>query len=307
MAVLPPALEQALLAQPPGLGKRERTRRQLLLAALQVLAARGVAAATVQEVAQTAGVTTGTVYNHFDTKDAVVQAVGEWLADTLCRAIRDSQASAAEGSERMAIGQRRYIGLAQHSPDWALLFLDVANAAPAALAAKIAAYASADLKLGMAQGAFKVADEAAALDLILGVPSQAMRSVALGLTQPGHDVRVTALLLRGLGMSEAKAAEVAARPLPPLVASTELEQPTDAATALPKKTRPAGVRVVAPTQVGAKKASVKTSGAGNAEAARQKLPEKRPEKRLEKLPRKLPIERSKKPLNKSSNKPLKKR
>jgi AcrR family transcriptional regulator len=215
-AGLPTLLERALHLQPSGLGKKERTRRQLLQAALRVFAVRGVGTSTVQEIAENAGMTTGTVYNHFDTKEAVVQAVAAWLADTLCGAISESQADVREGAQRMAIGQRRCIELAEQSPAWALVILDVAGAAPEHLAAEIARYAGADLRLGILQGDFKVSDEAAAMDLIMGVPWQAMRSVAMGMTSPGHDTRVTAMLLQGLGMTPAKAARVAAQPLPPL-------------------------------------------------------------------------------------------
>jgi hypothetical protein len=121
----------------------------------------------------------------------------------------------------MAIGQRRCIEVAEQSPAWALVILDVAGAAPEQLAAEVARYAGADLRLGISQGDFKVSDEAAAMDLIMGVPWQAMRSVAAGLTSPGHDVRVTAMLLQALGMAQAKAARVAARPLPPLAAEDQ--------------------------------------------------------------------------------------
>jgi len=213
---LPTLLERALHLQPSGLGKKERTRRQLLQAALQVFAVRGVGASTIQEIAENAGMTAGTVYNHFDSKEAVVQAVAAWLADTLCGAISESQADVREGAQRMAIGQRRFIELAEQSPAWALVILDIARAAPEHLAAEIARYAGADLRLGISQGDFKVSDEAAAMDLIMGVPWQAMRSVAMGMTSPGHDMRVTAMLLQGLGMAPAKAARVAAQPLPPL-------------------------------------------------------------------------------------------
>jgi AcrR family transcriptional regulator len=47
---LPTLLERALHLQPSGLGKKERTRRQLLRAALQVFAVRGVGATTIQEI-----------------------------------------------------------------------------------------------------------------------------------------------------------------------------------------------------------------------------------------------------------------
>jgi len=215
MPPLPAPLADALTQAAPPMGKRERTRAQLIAAAIQVFAARGVGAATVQEIALVAGMTTSTVYNHFTTKDEVVQQVGLWLAQTLCRRISDSQRGIASGAERMAIGNRRYTWLAEQSPPWALLLLDVALAAPQLLE-QVQQYALEDLRLGVKQGRFRIASEAAALNLINGTVMQAMHSVALGLAPPGHASAVAATVLRGLGMSYAAAAAVARRPLPPL-------------------------------------------------------------------------------------------
>lgn len=215
---LPAPLADALTLVAAGLPKRERTRAQLLLAAIQVFAARGVAAATMQEIAAVAGMTTGTVYNHFSTREEVVQQVGLWLAHALCQRITDSQQDIPEGAERMAIGNRRYLWLAEQSPAWALLLLDVAAAAPEQLLQKVQAYALADLRLGVKQGDFHIVSEAAAMDLINGTVTQAMRSIALGLAPPNHATAIATTVLRGLGMAHKPAQAVARRPLPPLQA-----------------------------------------------------------------------------------------
>jgi AcrR family transcriptional regulator len=107
MPPLPAPLADFASTLAPRLPKRMRTRLQLVDAAIQVFSARGVNAATIQEIAEVAGMTTGTVYNHFSTKDEIVQQAAMWLGDTLCRRIADSQANIAEGAERMAIGNRR--------------------------------------------------------------------------------------------------------------------------------------------------------------------------------------------------------
>lgn len=211
---LPPELAVALSGAAAGLPKRERTRRQLLEAAIQVFCARGVAPASVQEIAAAAGTATTTLYNHFKTKEEIVQALAVWLAETLCRRISDSHVQVAHGAERMAIGNRRYIWLAEESPAWALLLLDVALAAPG-LALAIREYPLADLRLGVKQKSFRVPSEAAAIDLIQGTVAQAMRNVALGLAPANHGVAVATMVLRGLGMPDDEAAAVAKRPLPP--------------------------------------------------------------------------------------------
>lgn len=48
---------------------RERTRRQLLAAAAQVFAKKGFAGASLEEIAELAGYTTGALYYHFPNKD----------------------------------------------------------------------------------------------------------------------------------------------------------------------------------------------------------------------------------------------
>ncbi|CAN7686165.1 TetR/AcrR family transcriptional regulator [Variovorax sp. LjRoot290] len=212
--LLPEALAESVWRPQLGLAKRERTRVQLVQAAIRVFTARGFAGATMQELAAVAGMTTGTVYNHFKTKEEVASAVALLLADTLCRRIADSQQGIAEGAQRMAIGNQRYIWLAEQSPQWALMMLDVAAAAPELLL-EIRDYVLADLRLGVKQKAFRIPNEAAAMDLINGTVAQAMRSVALGLAPPNHGREVATCVLRGLGMEHAAAKEVAHRPLPP--------------------------------------------------------------------------------------------
>jgi len=106
---LPEALAESVWRSRPGLLKRERTRVQLVQAAIRVFGSRGYGDATIQEIAAAAGVTTGTVYNHFKTKEDVARGVAMLLADTLCRRITDSQQGVAEGAQRMAIGIQRYI------------------------------------------------------------------------------------------------------------------------------------------------------------------------------------------------------
>lgn len=219
MPPLPPPLDAAFVRAAGGGGKRERTQAALIQAAVQVYAARGVAAATMQEVAQVAGVTPGTVYNHFASREALLERVGLAVAEGLCEAIAESYGEITDGAERMAIGQRRYVWLAAVRPQWVLLLLDVLSASPG-VAAGLQRYPLADLRLGVKQKHFKVPSEDAAMDAINGICIQAMLRVARGAAPKNHDVAAASLVLRALGMPPAQAAEVASRPLPPLRIAT---------------------------------------------------------------------------------------
>jgi AcrR family transcriptional regulator len=215
MPALPAPLDAAFRATNTGGAKRERTQAQLVQAAVQVFSARGVAGATIQEVAQVAGVTAGTVYNHFTSKDELVERVATTLAQSLCRAIHDSAAGIVDGAQRMAIGQRRYVWLAAESPAWALLLLDVMAQSPGVVD-EIEQYPLSDLRIGVRQKKFKVPSEAAAMDAINGICSRAMLRVATGRGPAQHDVACAALVLRALGMPPDEALAVARLPLPEL-------------------------------------------------------------------------------------------
>jgi AcrR family transcriptional regulator len=223
MPPLPAALAAAFEAGTTGGPKRERTQAQLVHAAVKVFSARGVAGATIQEVAQVAGMTAGTVYNHFATREQLVERVAVTLAQTLCRAIHDSAVDVADGAQRMAIGQRRYVWLAAECPAWALLLLDVMAQTPRVLD-EVQQYALADLRIGVRQKKFKVPSEAAAMDAINGICSHAMLRVATGRAPAKHDVACAAMVLRALGMEAQEALAVARLPLPELGARSSTQQ-----------------------------------------------------------------------------------
>lgn len=216
MPALPQPLAGMFAQSSERLPKRERTRRQLMQAAVQVFSARGVQGASIQEIATVAGMANGTVYNHFATKDDIVQAVAVALAETLCLQIDESYEHVKDGAERMCIGMRRYLWLARESPQWALLLLGVSAATPD-LSEHVRQYSLADLRLGIKQKRFRVASEESALDVVFGTNTLAMTKVALGMVPKVDDycAAVVCTVLCGLGVGQQEAVELVRRPLPP--------------------------------------------------------------------------------------------
>lgn len=211
MEHLPDILQPIL----PGtrLPKRERTRRQLIAAAIKVFSIRGVAAASLPQIAEAADVTIGTVYNHFRSKSEIVSAVAVEIARTIRARSAPARAQLKSATEQLAAGCRRYLGLAESSPAWALLILDVASVDPA-FRKTITGFAGTELRKGVRSGEFSVESEAAALDLVIGGAMEGMRNIALGTARKGHAVQVTTAILRSLGVPPARAREAASKPLP---------------------------------------------------------------------------------------------
>jgi AcrR family transcriptional regulator len=74
----------------------QRTREAILEAAREVLAQDGKEGLSVAEVAKRAGVNRGTAYQHFQTREQLIEATAAWVSDKLFRAVFGDPARAAE-------------------------------------------------------------------------------------------------------------------------------------------------------------------------------------------------------------------
>ena len=208
-------LPDLLQPAPPGtrLAKRDRTRRLLIASAIEAFSAHGVAETSLPEIAATADVTVGTVYNHFRSKAEIVSAVAVEIAATIRARSAPGRAQLKTATEQMAAGCRRYLGLAETTPRWALLILDVASIDPD-FRKTITGFVATELRKGLRSGEFTADSEAAALDLVIGATMEGMRNIALGTARKGHAAQVTAAILHSLGVPPAQAREAASKPLP---------------------------------------------------------------------------------------------
>jgi AcrR family transcriptional regulator len=104
--------------------KKARTRAQLIDAAATVFARRGFAAASLDEVAEEAGLTKGAVYSNFDSKEELFQAViDERLNEPMLRMAEDID-STATFAERAMEGARMFVDMAQQERELFLLGLE---------------------------------------------------------------------------------------------------------------------------------------------------------------------------------------
>ena len=91
-----------------------RTRESLLVAARRVFEEQGYGATRMGDIAAAAGVSHGTVYTYFDTKESVLAAVVQEVIDDLMAALRAS--NAADPLERISDANARYLdAYAQHA------------------------------------------------------------------------------------------------------------------------------------------------------------------------------------------------
>jgi AcrR family transcriptional regulator len=194
--------------------RREHTRAKLVEAARALFARQGVDNTRINEITDEADVGFGSFYNHFDSKEAIVEAV---LADTVAAqgaAVGAVTARLEDPAEIIAAAHRYFVQLASTDPEWAwlLIRLDVSHGV---VLRALGPFARRDLRRGIKAGRLQVPDERTALFASGGALLAVMRAVLDGEAPKDADVHHAEGVLRLLGLTAADAAEVARRPLPP--------------------------------------------------------------------------------------------
>lgn len=101
---------------------------QLLEVAEAVFAERGIAAASMEEIADRAGVTKPILYHHFGSKDGLLAAVIDRAGAELGRAVEEAVLGAKGADDALARGLRAYFTfMAKHRAAWLALLNETAT------------------------------------------------------------------------------------------------------------------------------------------------------------------------------------
>jgi AcrR family transcriptional regulator len=186
--------------------RREQTRAKLIRAAKALFARQGVDNTRINEITDEADVGFGSFYNHFESKEAIVEAVLAEAVAAQGAAIDSITAGLDDPAEVIAAAHRHFIRLARTDPQWAWLLvrLDVSHNV---LIQGLGPFAQRDLRL-------RVSNERVALYAMGGALLAVMRAVLDGALPKDADVHHAEAVLRILGLGADDAAEVARRPLP---------------------------------------------------------------------------------------------
>ena len=179
--------------------KRERTRRRLLSAGVTALAERGPAGISAGGIASSAGVATGTFYNHFPTVDDFFDAIAHQVG----RGVEIGQATLAEiehdPATRVAIGVLQLLHMADTDPAAASAFVTLVAARPD-FRARVRTLVGDAIIDGVDARRFDVEVGSASTDAVLGAALQSMRSLILDESTHADAAGVARLVLRLLGV-----------------------------------------------------------------------------------------------------------
>lgn len=109
--------------------RRAQTRERLIAAAQEAIVERGVAAASVEYICETAGFTRGAFYSNFADKDELMAAlVHHWFAEQLERAqqaLAEATGGAGVGIADIPAAVRLFMDVHAMSSDWGILTLEL--------------------------------------------------------------------------------------------------------------------------------------------------------------------------------------
>jgi len=185
--------------------RRARMRSRLLSSALRLVAAKGPASTSIDDVISTADVSRGTFYKYFSSRGALVQELAVEIANELVRMTEPVVLSRDDPAERVAQGIRLVSRLAIHHPEVAAFLVRLGW--PQVRGPRILLdYVRRDIEEGFRRHRFKQMPIALALNIVAGAVLGATHRMLGSGCEHDFAEQTAAAALRALGV-DAQAAE----------------------------------------------------------------------------------------------------
>ena len=193
--------------------RRARTRQDLISAARELIAEKGVSGLRIGAITERADVALGSFYNYFASKEEVVEAIVAETIRGLAESLGDFIASVEDPAEAVSVSARRVIRLATEDEQLGRLLVNL-DRSEERFEGMVLPQARAALERGAASGRFDIPDMGVMLSSIVGSALSVMRGVLEGRLSADAEIAATEGILRQLGLERAQAHEVATRELP---------------------------------------------------------------------------------------------
>ena len=192
-------------------GKRARTQRAILDAAVAIIAETGRPTLTIPAVAKRAGTSHGTVYNYFDNVDDLLASVADVLADVFEFGAVNLAKLTDDPRARVAYGIAQVLNLVTVDRAYATAMSTMVSADPV-FRRRIREVVGLQVTRGVEVGVFTTSSEEVTTDALLGAVLQVLRSMLLGEVHDALGPTIEACL-RILGADVADAEALVARAL----------------------------------------------------------------------------------------------
>jgi AcrR family transcriptional regulator len=183
--------------------RQAKTRADLIEAAREIIAQRGLDGLRVSDVTARADVAFGTFYNQFKTKDDIVEAVVAETIVGLAASIEESPAF-ADPAEALVASTCAIVRVAYDDPSLARLLVNLEQA-EARFERIIRPQAGALLERGVAERVFAIDDLETTLTMSIAASFEVIRGVLDGRLGSHADLTCAEMLLRMAGVARQRA------------------------------------------------------------------------------------------------------
>ena len=192
--------------------KREAAMRRLVDAAMELIAAKGVEGLRLRELAERAEIGFGSFYNHFSSKEELVEAVVTEYVASATAEIMERALAHEDPAMTAAVAQRSFIHLIEQNRElaWLIVRLDRGEAI---LEIASLPYLGGVLERGLDSGRFAGVDVPVTVSSMVGATISVMRGILERRLPADADVAAARILLRACGIDDQEATEIAATPL----------------------------------------------------------------------------------------------
>jgi TetR/AcrR family transcriptional regulator, ethionamide resistance regulator len=196
--------------------RRTRMRARLLDSTLTLVAERGVAATSIDDIIAAAQVSRGTFYKYFDAPDTLLRELALELTNDILRAVHPLVLKYDDPAARIATGMRVVVRLANSRPAVGSFFLrlgwpDIDRRHV------LFDFVQHDLAVGIRRGRFTAMPIVLALNIVAGTALGAIHAVLGKVSARDIAEQAAASALRALGIEAEQAARLVALPLPQLL------------------------------------------------------------------------------------------
>ncbi|MEQ8743678.1 TetR/AcrR family transcriptional regulator [Parasphingorhabdus sp.] len=201
-----------------GRARREKTKSRLLEAAARLVAETGDAATTIETLITEAGLSRGTFYNYWPSRDALLDELWVVIGHDPFVSIQTSLADVTDPAERIATMARQAVLRANSDKVWGWLVVAIADRDPPQTH-ELFSFPEPDIQAGLFSNRFSAKNLSSATDVVVGATLSAMKRALRQGVEENYTSAVAAAILCSLGVPPKEATRIAQVEIPPVTAS----------------------------------------------------------------------------------------
>lgn len=203
-----------------GQERRARTRARIIAAAFELLGDESGLYTRVEDIADRAGITRPTFYNHFSGMTELREAVTYEVTHEFLIAVSYTVSFLDDPRERASAAIRFYLERVQHDARWGWSMINL-SASGLIFGAETFRQAETTVQDGISSGQLVLPSSTVGRDIIMGSSLAAISTLLRFDPGPEYLLDMVEAILIGMGTPHEAAADIARRPLPLLVTPPE--------------------------------------------------------------------------------------